>query len=700
MAEVFRKSKRKPRFASLHRKWLALLSLLLLALGTAFGGLNYWYLEVQVKTQHAQNQASWSAEFKGLISHSVDRLQRLSIVIASLGHLSERLKTPGGLIQSPELEEQFASVRYELDVERIVIFDKQGSVRWNWSPDSGSAMSMQSMNDALRHAILNEQPSEALDCQSQCGLNTVMPLLFDGEHVGFIGMSQRISDLVVEFATATGVDIGVLIPAGGESRELVFSNWNLYTAALTHALTMKPFVGSLAERFPSPEAVPSNDWLAWSDRFYVFNAMPLKQVITGASGYLVFISDVTAETATLKQSTRNSMLLILVSMALAEVFLFLLLRNPLQRLSHLAKILPLVAQGGYQQAYRDFALGGRLRDKRDEIDILYETSIDLTHQIEESQLALAADRDFIKGILDSVQVMILTQTSDGKLHTVNRYMTQMLGQAPERLGKIAFVDLLEDDEGKEQYQSNRINLFASSVPRLEHEGSIIDASGELRHIIWIHTYLGSTHQDDAVVLSVGMDATDRIVAENRSRWLAHHDPLTGLANRLRFHEELERSFADAQRSGNSSALLLLDLDYFKTINDTSGHAAGDALLVILANELRARARKSDLIARLGGDEFAVLMPTTGRLGAEAFATSLNERLTERKFQFGTREYRISASIGIALLPQHGKDVEELMVNVDVAMYEAKKGGKGRWCLYTPGSELPPNRDRSANSLSR
>jgi diguanylate cyclase (GGDEF)-like protein/PAS domain S-box-containing protein len=700
MVEESRKIGHKPRFASLHRKWLASLSLLLLSLGTAFGALNYWYLEVQVKAQYAQSQAAWSAELKGLINHSVDRLQRLSIVIASLGDLSERLKTPGGMIQSAELEQKFSSVRFELDVERIIIFDKQGVIRWNWAPDSSNAVSMQSMMDAIDHAKKNEQPEAALDCQAQCGLNTIMPLLADGEHIGFIGMSQRITDLVMEFSTATDVDVGILIPTSIEKTDQAFPGWGLYTAALTHAAVLKPFIGDLSERFASPEDIPADVWLPWKDSFYVFNAVPLKHIISGANGYLVFISDVTEVTAALKKTNRNSLMLTVGSLLLAEVFLFLLLRSPLQRLSHLAKTLPLVARGDYQEAYQAFDSLGRFPKKRDEIDMLYETSIDLTHQIEESQLALAADRDFIQGILDSVQVMILTQTRGGKLNMVNRYMSRLLGHSPEYLKKNLFVDLLEDDEGKERYQNNQINLFSSSLHRLEHEGSIIDANGELRHIIWIHTFLGGTHQNDAVVLSVGMDATDRIVAENRSRWLAHHDPLTGLANRLRFHEELERSFADSVRSGNTSALLLLDLDYFKRINDTSGHAAGDALLVILANELRARARKSDLIARLGGDEFAVLMPTTGRAGAEAFATALNERLAERKFQFGNIEYRISASIGIALLPQHGKDVEELMVNVDMAMYEAKKEGKGRWSLYSPGQESVVSRDYREDSLTR
>ncbi|MDD1611668.1 MAG: diguanylate cyclase [Methylococcaceae bacterium] len=696
MVEKSSKGDSKRGFYSLHKKWLVSLSLLLLFLGTAFGALNYWYLKEQAKTQQAESQAALSAEFKGLIEHSVDRLQRLSIVVASLAKLPGRLKNYGSAINSIELEQQLSSVRYELDVERIIVFDKNGAVRWNWLPDSNSSNSIRSMMDAIIRAQKTERPEAALHCQEQCELSVVMPLLHEGEHVGFIGLSQRITDLIVEFSTATGVDIGILIPAG-LATEKTFSRWGLFTPALTHAAKLKPFLNALSQRYASIMDIPGDVWLPWNGNFFVFHADPLDNMIAGAEGYLAFISNVTEATSSLKKSNRDSFLLILASLLLAEAILFMLLRKPLQRLGHLAKFLPLVAAGSYQEAYRQFKHQSRLTD---EIDILYESSINLARQIEESQLALAADRDFIQGILDSVQVMILTQTQSGRLHTVNRYTAQLLGRSAEDLKEEFFLDIIENDEGKEQYENNRINLFSSSLHRLEHEGSIIDSNGELRHIIWIHTYLGKPHQDDPAVLSVGMDATDRIVAENRSRWLAHHDPLTGLANRLRFHEELERSFADSVRSGNTSALLLLDLDYFKAINDTSGHAAGDALLVILANELRSRTRKSDLIARLGGDEFAILMPTTDRLGAEAFATSFNVRLAERKFQFGNKEYQISASIGIALIPHHGKDVEELMINVDSAMYEAKKGGKGRWRMYSTEQDLYSFQYHREDSLTR
>jgi len=690
MADQFHTAKKdKSGFVSLHRKWLTSLSLLLVVICVVFGGMNFWYLKEQVKTQQAASQAAWRAEFKGLIEHSVDRLQRLSIVLASLGRLSEHLDKPGSSINSAEFQEQFSSVRYELDVERIMVFDKAGNIRWNWSPDSGSPLTIKAMIDAVLRMQNNEHPTAELNCQSPCALNIVMPLLADGKHVGFIGLSQRISDLVLEFSTATGVDVGILVPSRNVTQK-TFPHWRLDTAALTHAKALKPLIAYLSEKYASPMDIPSDVGLPWKGEFFVVNTLALNDIIKDANGYVVFISNASNVVSALKQSTQNSLLLMVFSLFLAEIFLLLFLRNPLLRISHLAATLPLVAQGNYQDAYKRLNNKKRLKMRtHDEIDTLYESSIDLTRQIQRSQLKLAADRDFIQGILDSAQVMILTQSHEGAIHTVNRYMAQLLGRSPENLKGRLFVDIIENGEGKDRYKSNRPRLFSSSLHRFEHEASIIDGKGEQRHIIWIHTYLGQANNDDnhAInVLSVGMDATDRIVAENHSRWLAHHDPLTGLANRLRFHEELERSFAYSVRSNIASALLLLDLDYFKTVNDTSGHAAGDALLKVLADELRLRARKSDLVARLGGDEFAVLLPATGQAGAEVFANSLIERLSAHRFQFGGQEYRISISMGIALMPAHGENVGELIINADTAMYEAKKAGRGCWRCFSPLAE--------------
>ncbi|MBQ5949386.1 diguanylate cyclase domain-containing protein [Massilia sp. ST3] len=165
--------------------------------------------------------------------------------------------------------------------------------------------------------------------------------------------------------------------------------------------------------------------------------------------------------------------------------------------------------------------------------------------------------------------------------------------------------------------------------------------------------------------------------EARMRRMAHQDALTGLPNRVLFGERLRQAIAAADRDGHRVAVVYFDLDKFKPVNDTWGHAAGDRLLRMVAQRVRAALRESDLLARIGGDEFAVLLPhcdTPG--GAEQVARTILARL-EEPFEDGERVLRISGSLGYALYPDCGGDAEALMRCADLAMYDAKAHGRNR-----------------------
>ena len=164
-------------------------------------------------------------------------------------------------------------------------------------------------------------------------------------------------------------------------------------------------------------------------------------------------------------------------------------------------------------------------------------------------------------------------------------------------------------------------------------------------------------------------------ASRRLRHQASHDALTGLSNRAELYELGERALAGAQRDGALAALLLIDLDRFKEVNDTIGHEQGDHLLVEVATRLRGVLRSTDILARLGGDEFAVLavLPNRGALGE--VATRLQSALA-RPFELGGVAIELGASIGIAVQPDHGDDVSTLLRHADVAMYEAKRAATG------------------------
>lgn len=179
------------------------------------------------------------------------------------------------------------------------------------------------------------------------------------------------------------------------------------------------------------------------------------------------------------------------------------------------------------------------------------------------------------------------------------------------------------------------------------------------------------------------DITDRVRAEKRIRHNAYHDSLTGLPNRALFQDRLAQEVGRARRAGSNSALLLLDLDRFKTINDTLGHAAGDRLLVEVAGRLKARARKGDTIARLGGDEFVLII---SELRFKEDAVIVAEHLLELlkpPIQIDEHDLHVSASIGVALFPDDGEDGDSLMKSADMALYRAKELGRDNYQSFEP-----------------
>ena len=188
------------------------------------------------------------------------------------------------------------------------------------------------------------------------------------------------------------------------------------------------------------------------------------------------------------------------------------------------------------------------------------------------------------------------------------------------------------------------------------------------------------------------DATDRRLLEQELRSLAAqrehdamHDPLTGLANRRRLFARLEEATTDARAAKTKLSLLLIDLDHFKELNDTLGHQAGDRLLREIGPRLEAGVPGADLVARVGGDEFAVLMPAgTTAEQAEEIAATLS-RAIEEPFRFQGLTLLVRASVGIAMFPEHGRDVETLMQRADIAMYSAKARGVGHE-VYTPSRD--------------
>ena len=191
-----------------------------------------------------------------------------------------------------------------------------------------------------------------------------------------------------------------------------------------------------------------------------------------------------------------------------------------------------------------------------------------------------------------------------------------------------------------------------------------------------------THQLSETVNNLHREMEERRVDRDRIHWLAHYDSLTGLPNRTLLAERSRDAIAIAKNDGSPLAVVFVDLDHFKHVNDSLGHRVGDALLVAIAQRLRGVVRDKDTVCRLGGDEFILLLPGANAHGAERVAGKLLDA-SRQPYQIGRHELTMAPSLGIAVFPQDGDDFDTLTQSADVAMYRAKQGGRNTYRFFTP-----------------
>ncbi|MDP2077051.1 MAG: EAL domain-containing protein [Sulfuricurvum sp.] len=192
-------------------------------------------------------------------------------------------------------------------------------------------------------------------------------------------------------------------------------------------------------------------------------------------------------------------------------------------------------------------------------------------------------------------------------------------------------------------------------------------------------------------IAIEEDISEQKKTQEKIHYLANFDPLTALPNRMQMDDHLQYTLNLAKRNEGSFALIFLDLDHFKSINDTLGHSIGDLLLMELSKRLSAAVREEDTVSRMGGDEFILLLPETDANGAAQVAQKLLSSIAN-PFKLANHELTVTASIGIALYPSDGTDIETLSKNADVAMYRAKQEGRNAYCFFT--HEMQRNSQRN------
>lgn len=325
---------------------------------------------------------------------------------------------------------------------------------------------------------------------------------------------------------------------------------------------------------------------------------------------------------------------------------------------------------------------------QDEMGDLARSFNDLASHLTQTRAALAVEHKALEEktaqlqtLMDGVHAVIVEATpAHCQFKYVSRDAENLLGfpahawYQPDFFRSRMHPDDLEYFEQQMGSHVNQPGSFTIDYRMFHKNGEAIDIRS-------INT-LNYDDTGEMVCRGLMLNITEQKQNEKRIAYLAEHDALTGLFNRRRFHEELERAMTYADRFNQPGALMFIDLDQFKYINDTMGHQAGDEYLCAVARRLADSLRKVDVLGRLGGDEFGIILPNTLREEVEAVAQHVLAGLVSQKESLDINATPVTASMGIVLFPTHGLVAGELLAKADAAMYSAKDKGRNTFHVYS------------------
>ncbi len=318
-------------------------------------------------------------------------------------------------------------------------------------------------------------------------------------------------------------------------------------------------------------------------------------------------------------------------------------------------------------------------------------SIDVT-QREQTSIELQSTRIFLDAVVESIPSMVFVKdATDGRFVLLNRAGEELLGLSRHDLiGKTDF-DLFDPNDAIRFREADQAVVASGKLVTIENE-PLVTPEG-IRSLRTQKVGVPDVDGKPRYLLGISEDVTEKLRAEERSRHLALHDVLTDLPNRLSFQNILDYRLRVNAEDNCDFALILLDLDYFKSVNDSLGHHAGDELLRQLAERLRRLVTENDLVARLGGDEFGVLhYGSIDHASASKLARDVIVSVSE-PFVLEGHVVSVGCSAGIVMKSCHGSTTDALMKRADLALYAAKASGKGRHIWFDFKMEEKADRQR-------
>ncbi len=668
-------------FFSLKWKFALIFSSVFLLLLSIFGYKLYWDASENFESIRAKKAANHIYVANALNTNSFNNFSHLIELIFSTAH-------PRTAQENIDfIDKNWQQWQILADVENTLLFNRQGQLLNRW----GSKLTPSP--DKVLTTIRRETPQQQLDCSGACFQHTLIPLMGKGELIAVVSMARKFSNIIIEYKHITAADMGILI----EDHTSPTPNWPYSFSGMYNLPENEKIFEHVKQHFTITQLLSGRQIIELEKHFYEILIFPVNNTALSTAPFFVIIEDITQPLNKLKFNTQKILFSGIVIFLISVLLLLLIIDFSLKRISLFSTALPFLADQNYP-IFRE-----KMRENYtlclfgyDELTLLHDTAIKVCNQLEtleqrvnentqqilEKTIELGIERDFIQQLIEVAPVIIIIQKKDGCIIGINKAGINEFEMCKEQILGQSFECFIPSIETEHQRKLKQLRE-GSRLETLNIDGILLTDQGNC-HVSWLHSLIKGNHPDnEELLLTIGINISDRKRAQEEMLKMATEDPLTGLNNRRMFQTELANRIYSAKHYNFSLALLYLDLDQFKIINDTNGHEAGDTLLTQVAEVLKSTIHNTDFLCRIGGDEFTIITQYESAELLENFAYHINNSLCGLEYSFNNKIYKVTISIGIAIYPQHGKTTNELLSNADLAMYQAKELGGAQYHIFSP-----------------
>ncbi len=512
------------RFLSLKWKVLLTLGVVMISVNGTLSWLHFHDLKTRFEEQHTASRERLISEAIAVHTDSALRLQTMASMLATVGAGGVFQLEPVSQRLHEHLDNYWPVLQLDLDINSMKVYSRSGAALAAWH---GDALSDIEQNDRVHAVISQERAMHWTYCRQTCTQFAAAPILSGGQVAGVIVLGSSLTGVIVSFNRLSGADLGVLAPSGLMMDKNSLSNLGLQVVALSGSERNLPLLHQLKD-LPPKQSKTNWQVVPYQDKQFDLSFITMDDGSDLHSGaMLVVIDDLTQSLAEIRKSVASRLQAELATSLLSLLLLAFLVNAPLQRMTRAVRAIPLLGRSAFAEARAKIAPRGR-HFVDDEIDSLDEAAIALSFRLETLEHEVAAhaeelqgmlhrisiERDFNKSLLDTAQVIILTQSASGLIHSLNHYGELLLGCSEEELlGKSFLQAAIRPEAAETEIQQALQALATGEHKHIQRESILISKPGEQYQITWNHSRLSGPPGETAMILSVGIDHTERKRAE-------------------------------------------------------------------------------------------------------------------------------------------------------------------------------------------